>query len=135
MKKLLFPLSMIAVLSIAFVALAKGPGGGGSGPGAGGGSTTLDAAEETHLKFMRAEEKLAHDVYYTLGLEFPDLAVFSNIVSSEQNHQDTMVEKLEQYGLPDPNAADVTISAHLLEKITGHILPKNIVLWSTSLMM
>lgn len=93
MKKILFPLSMIAVLSMTVVALAKG---------AGGGTTTLDPAEEIHLKFMRAEEKLAHDVYYTLGLEFPELAVFSNIETSEQNHQDTMVEKLDQYGLPDP---------------------------------
>lgn len=119
MKKLLLPLSMIAVLSIAFVALAKGPDGGGSGPGAGGGTTTLDAAEETHLKFMRAEEKLAHDVYYTLGLEFPDLAVFSNIETSEQNHQDTMVEKLEQYGLPDPNAEDVDVIGSFAEENYG----------------
>ena len=96
MQKLLFPLSMIAVLSIAFVALAKGPGGGGSG------STTLDAPEEIHLKFMRAEEKLARDVYYTLGQKYPDLAVFSNILESEKSHQDIMVEKLEQYELPDP---------------------------------
>ena len=70
---------------------------------------------------MRAEEKLAHDVYYTLGLEFPDLAVFSNIETSEQNHQDTMVEKLEQYGLPDPNAEDVDVIGSFAEGNYGDI--------------
>jgi hypothetical protein len=84
---------------------AKGPGGGGNGPGGGGGGTVLDINEETHLLFMRAEEKLAHDVYSVLGQEFPDYA-FRNIVDSETNHTDSMIDALAAYSLDDPNIAD-----------------------------
>jgi hypothetical protein len=77
---------------------AKGSGGGNE-------STVLDINEETHLLFMRAEEKLAHDVYYLLGEEFPDYA-FSNIVDSETNHTDSMIDALAAYSLNDPNTAD-----------------------------
>jgi len=102
MKTLYIALPMIALLSLTLVAFAQGPGG---GAGAGGGPS-LDAAEEVHLLFMRAEEKLAHDVYATLGAKFPDYAVFSNIVDSETTHVETMVEKIEQFGLTDLNIND-----------------------------
>ena len=53
---------------------------------------------------MREEEKLARDVYLTFADMYPDQNVFSNIATkSEQTHTDTMRDKLEQFGLPDPN--------------------------------
>lgn len=65
---------------------------------------TLDAAEETHLVFMREEEKLARDVYLTLGDAWPSQPVFNNIATtSEQTHTDTMRDKLLQYNIDDPN--------------------------------
>ena len=102
MKTLHIALPMIALLSLSLVAFAQGPGG---GPGTGGGPS-LDAAEEVHLLFMRAEEKLAHDVYLNLGVKFPDYAVFSNIVNSETKHVETMLNKIVQFGLTDPNFND-----------------------------
>lgn len=49
---------------------------------------TLDIGEETHLIFMREEEKLARDVYMTLGDFYPDDATFTNIGDdSEQTHR------------------------------------------------
>jgi hypothetical protein len=93
---------MIALLLLALAANAQGPG---AGSGTGGGPS-LDTAEEVHLLFMRAEEKLAHDVYVALGAEFPDYAVFSNIVTSELNHEARMVDKLVLFGLTDPNIND-----------------------------
>ena len=102
MKKLPIALPLIALLSLSLVAFAQGPGG---GPGTGGGPS-LDAAEEVHLLFMRAEEKLAHNVYLALGAEFPELAVFSNIVDSETKHIETMLNKIVQFGLTDPNILD-----------------------------
>ena len=69
MKKLPIALPLIALLSLSLVAFAQGPGG---GPGTGGGPS-LDAAEEVHLLFMRAEEKLAHDIYLALGEEFHEM--------------------------------------------------------------
>ncbi len=70
----------------------------------GGGGATLDAAEQTHLTFMREEEKLARDVYLTLASWYPAQPVFNTIgTQSEQTHTDTMRDKLAQFNLPDPN--------------------------------
>jgi hypothetical protein len=68
------------------------------------GSATLDATEASHLTFMREEEKLARDVYLTFAEMYPEQPVFSTIATrSEQTHTDTIRDKLEQFGLPDPN--------------------------------
>lgn len=65
---------------------------------------TIDAAEKTHMIFMREEEKLARDVYLTLGDMYPNASVFNQIAEgSEQTHTDTMLSKLVQFGIPDPN--------------------------------
>ena len=100
MKTLHFSLPIIFFLSLSLAAfsqeLGKGTGGG----------TSLDAAEEAHLLFMRAEEKLAHDVYLTLGEAFPDNTIFTNIMNSETIHVTRMLDKVEQFGLTDPNIND-----------------------------
>ncbi|RJX32901.1 MAG: DUF2202 domain-containing protein [Desulfurivibrio sp.] len=65
---------------------------------------TLDLGEETHLIFMREEEKLARDVYMTLGELYPDDPTFTNIGDdSEQTHTDTVRDMLAVYGIADPN--------------------------------
>jgi hypothetical protein len=65
---------------------------------------TLDSVEASHLTFMREEEKLARDVYFTFAQMYPEQSVFAEIATkSEQTHTDTMRDKLEQFGLPDPN--------------------------------
>lgn len=64
----------------------------------------LDLGEETHLIFMREEEKLARDVYLTLGAMYPDEPAFLNIADgSEQTHTDTVRDMLAIYGVADPN--------------------------------
>ena len=70
-------------------------------------AATLDAAEESHLVFMREEEKLARDVYIALGDAWPSAPTFDNIVPSEQNHTDQVKAKLDKYGIDDP-ATDMT---------------------------
>lgn len=63
--------------------------------------TGLDAIEIAGLKFMREEEKLAHDVYATLfntwGAE-----IFSNIAASETEHTEAVLGQIELYGVEDP---------------------------------
>jgi hypothetical protein len=67
-------------------------------------STTLDAAEASHLTFMREEEKLARDVYLQFAEWYPGQPTFSNIATkSEQTHTDTMRDRLALYNLEDPN--------------------------------
>lgn len=66
--------------------------------------SALDADEESHLTFMREEEKLARDVYLTFAGMYPEQGIFSTIATkSEQTHTDTMRDKLDQFKLSDPN--------------------------------
>jgi hypothetical protein len=60
------------------------------------------------LLFMIEEEKLAHDVYVTLGSIWGS-NVFSNISDSETTHQGLMLPLLEARGLADPRSAEVGV--------------------------
>lgn len=68
-------------------------------------STTLSTMEVAGLKYMREEEKVAHDVYGALYAEW-GLPVFSNIESSEAQHMSAMLSLLVKYHLPDPAAGN-----------------------------
>lgn len=61
----------------------------------------LNADEQTTLRFMREEEKLARDVYVFLYNKW-GTAIFNNISSSEQTHMDAVLQLLNKYNLPDP---------------------------------
>jgi len=62
---------------------------------------SLTETETAYILFMREEEKLARDVYLTLGDHW-NMAVFDNIAVSEQQHMDAMKTLVEKYGLNDP---------------------------------
>lgn len=66
----------------------------------------LDVNEKSHLIFMREEEKLARDVYLTLGTMYPDSIIFGKIDDSEQTHINAVKTILEKYGVDDPNTND-----------------------------
>ncbi len=66
--------------------------------------TSLDANEAEGLRYMREEEKLAHDVYLALYARWPRLSVFSNIAASEAQHTDAVLGQLQRDGLSDPAA-------------------------------
>ena len=61
----------------------------------------LSEAEIEGLILMREEEKLARDVYLTLG-ESWGLNIFFNIAESEQTHTDAVKDLLDRYGIEDP---------------------------------
>ncbi len=63
----------------------------------------LSDAEVASLLYMREEEKLARDVYLTLGEQW-DVQIFQNIAQSEQMHMDAVKDLLDRYGLEDPAA-------------------------------
>lgn len=65
------------------------------------GIVPLSGEEAEILTYMREEEKLARDVYL-LMYELWDAVIFSQIAESEQKHMDSMLKKLDKYGLPDP---------------------------------
>ncbi len=61
----------------------------------------LTDEEIAGLKYMREEEKLAHDLYSELGSKF-EYRAFENIAASEQTHTDAVALLLEKYDISDP---------------------------------
>jgi hypothetical protein len=67
--------------------------------------STLSEEERAGLLFMREEEKLARDVYTTLGERW-DVQIFSTIAQSEQTHTEAVRQLLDKYAVPDPVTDD-----------------------------
>jgi hypothetical protein len=65
----------------------------------------ISTDEGDALKFMREEEKLAHDVYVTLYEKW-GLRQFDNIAAAEQRHGDSVAILLSRYNLSDPAAGN-----------------------------
>ena len=61
----------------------------------------LSAEEIASLKFMREEEKLAHDVYSALFADWGH-PTFANVALSETEHTEAILALLLKYGVPDP---------------------------------
>jgi len=64
-----------------------------------------DPATVELLQAMVAEEKVAHDVYVTLG-DMYDVSTFDRIAASETRHQDAMRTLLDAYDVTDPTVGD-----------------------------
>jgi len=118
MKKALLTLLSIGLALTLINAQGKGSGNGnGYGNGNGGNgnrggnnksydsnntqTTTLTQQQKDDLLYMYEEEKLARDVYITLGEKW-DSKVFLNIQKSEQTHMDSVKSLLIKYSLPIP---------------------------------
>lgn len=63
--------------------------------------SSISQAEIDSIIWMREEEKLAKDVYTTLGQVW-GLNIFTNISSAEQSHTDSVKTLIDRYGLIDP---------------------------------
>ena len=61
----------------------------------------LSSSERDGLIYMRLEEKLARDVYLTLGKTY-NQKMFVNIPESEQRHMDAVKTLLDKYEIADP---------------------------------
>jgi hypothetical protein len=61
----------------------------------------LSSQEKDGLIYMRLEEKLARDVYLTLGKTYKQ-KMFINIPESEQRHMDAVKTLLNKYEIVDP---------------------------------
>lgn len=110
MKKSIIAMAAVSTLCSALVVVAAGPdngrGGNGKGKNSQPAASGLDLNETEHLVFMREEEKLARDVYITLGMRFPGLKVFGKIDDAEQRHTCAVCDMLKKYGVADPNTND-----------------------------
>lgn len=71
--------------------------------------------EVADLRYMREEEKLAHDVYLAL-YDLWGIPVFQNIAASEQTHTEAVKTLIDRYGIEDPavgNALGVFVDPDL----------------------
>lgn len=80
-------------------------------------------SETEQILFLKEEEKLARDVYMTLGTKW-DLRVFQNIARSEQVHMDQVDTLLAAYGLTDPAFNEIgrfqnPLLQHLYDRLTS----------------
>jgi hypothetical protein len=67
----------------------------------------LSQEDRNGLMLMREEEKLAHDVYVTLGKSW-DLRPFQNIPWAESQHMNAVKVLLDRYDIDDP-VTDMTV--------------------------
>ena len=71
-----------------------------NGKGAGsGGTTALSEAKKDKLFYIYQEEKVARDVYITLGELYPEENTFAMIQLSEQRHIEAAGTLCERYGV------------------------------------
>lgn len=83
-----------------FSIVSTGYSGNGYCGGSGSGTTaTLTSEQKDWLLFMYQEEKLARDVYITLGKVYPAENTFANIQNSEQNHLSACKNLCVKYGI------------------------------------
>ena len=66
--------------------------------------TTLTAEEIDGLRWMREEEKLAHDVYVVMD-EAWGIRAFENIAAAETTHGEAIKTLLDRHGIADPVAS------------------------------
>lgn len=67
--------------------------------------TALSRGDIDALNLMREEEKLARDVYLTLGERW-SMPIFFNIARAEQQHMDRVLSVMDLYEVPDPVVDD-----------------------------
>ncbi len=82
--------------------------------------TPLSQGDIDGLNFMREEEKLARDVYVTLGERW-SMPIFFKISSAEQRHMDRVLSVMDLYEITDPVVDDtvgVFVNQHLADLYT-----------------
>ncbi len=70
------------------------------------GTDALTAEQSDWLKFMREEEKLAHDLYLSLSEFYATTPTFKNIARAEQNHMTAVLTVLTSYAIEDPASSE-----------------------------
>jgi hypothetical protein len=81
-------------------------------------SGTLTSTQKEALVGMADEEKMAHDVYVTLGTRYPELWQFARIQRSESMHQAAIRNLLTRYDVTDPTAG-LAVGTFATDRIQG----------------
>jgi len=102
----------VALLATSAVAAKGGKKGGGNNTG----TTTSEMTQDQKdtLLFIYQEEKVARDVYITLGNIFPDQNTFATIQGSEQQHMDKAQGLCETYGVDISNVDETDVGVFVV---------------------
>lgn len=77
-------------------------------------STELTQEQKDILLFIYQEEKVARDVYSTLGEYYPNQTVYANIQLSEQKHMDSAQSLCEKYGVDISNIDETAVGVYVV---------------------
>lgn len=80
-------------------------------------TVTLTAAQKASLLFMYQEEKVARDVYITLGKKYPSATTFANIQLSEQEHIDAVEKLCIKYNVNISNVQESVVGVFVLPEL------------------
>jgi hypothetical protein len=80
-------------------------------------SAAITAEQKAALLFMYQEEKVARDVYLTLGKKYPTAKTFSNIALSEQTHTDSVEKLCIKYGVNISGVNEASIGNFVLPEL------------------
>lgn len=105
-KKIVIGISIVLVSAIVMIIMNR--------PLVAKGTIALDDTQKTALLFMYQEEKLARDVYITLGKKYPTESTFANIQISEQQHIDAVEALCKKYGVDISNIDESAIGVFVL---------------------
>lgn len=83
-------------------------------------SSTLLETQKDELFFIYQEEKLARDVYITLGKLYPKENTFASIQLSEQRHIDAAQGLCEKYGIDISKVNEEGVGNFVLPVLQGY---------------
>ncbi len=80
-------------------------------------TVSITEAQKASLLFMYQEEKVARDVYITLGKKYPTATTFANIQLSEQQHMDAVESLCNKYGVDISNVNEAIVGKFVLPEL------------------
>ena len=80
-------------------------------------SVVLTTEQKAALMFMYQEEKVARDVYITLGKKYPTASTFANIAVSEQSHTDSVEKLCIKYKVDISKVNEATVGVFVLPEL------------------
>ena len=107
-------IKQIVVASLAVALLATSSFAAGKRSSSSSTVTELTQEQKDTLLFIYQEEKVARDVYITLGNYYPSQTTFSNIQDSEQQHMDKAQGLCETYGVDISNVDETDIGVFVV---------------------
>lgn len=107
-KNIILASLIILLLATASFVAAKAKNGESSKKNSDSSVSVMTQEQKDTLLFIYQEEKVARDVYITLGKYYQNQKVFANIQLSEQEHMDSAQKLCEKYGV-DISGVDETL--------------------------